>query len=169
MFKVDDYIMYGMTGVCKVKDIENRKNRAREEKQYYVLNPISSNTTVIRIPVDNEIIIMRPILSKEEVNDLIYSISDNEDQWAEALWIEDERERSKDFNLALKSCNCNEWIKLITTICSKKKEKKVEGKKLATSDDNVMKAAEKLLNEEFSVILNITPEEVPSYIANNIG
>lgn len=25
MFKVDDYIMYGMTGVCKILDITNEK------------------------------------------------------------------------------------------------------------------------------------------------
>ena len=25
MFKIDDYIMYGMTGVCKVIDITNEK------------------------------------------------------------------------------------------------------------------------------------------------
>lgn len=35
MFKVDDYIMYGMTGVCKILDITNEKFINDERRKYY--------------------------------------------------------------------------------------------------------------------------------------
>ncbi|WP_353654943.1 CarD family transcriptional regulator [Clostridium sp. CCUG 7971] len=35
MFKFDDYIMYGMTGVCKVVDITNDKFINNERRKYY--------------------------------------------------------------------------------------------------------------------------------------
>ncbi len=53
LFKIDDYIMYGMTGVCKVMDITNERFTNGIKKEYYVLSPIYSNNTVIKIPVDN--------------------------------------------------------------------------------------------------------------------
>ncbi|MGX4601251.1 CarD family transcriptional regulator [Faecalimicrobium sp. JNUCC 81] len=35
MFKVDDYIMYGITGVCKILDITNKKFINDERRKYY--------------------------------------------------------------------------------------------------------------------------------------
>ena len=43
MFKVDDYIMYGRTGVCKVIDITNERFINGEERKYYVLSGIHNN------------------------------------------------------------------------------------------------------------------------------
>ncbi len=48
LFKIDDYIMYGMTGVCKVMDITNERFTNGIKKEYYVLSPIYSNNTVIK-------------------------------------------------------------------------------------------------------------------------
>lgn len=36
------------------------------------------------------------------------------------------------------------------------------------ADDNIMKEAERLLNEEFATILDISPNEVSSYISSHI-
>ncbi|MDU2291865.1 MAG: CarD family transcriptional regulator [Clostridium celatum] len=46
MFKVDDYIMYGITGVCKVIDITNEKFINGDKRDYYVLSPIHNNNTM---------------------------------------------------------------------------------------------------------------------------
>ena len=67
MFKVDDYIMYGITGVCKVIDITNEKFINGEKRDYYVLSPIQNNNTIIKIPLDNNKIPMRKIISKGDV------------------------------------------------------------------------------------------------------
>ncbi|NLO98057.1 MAG: hypothetical protein GX091_08320 [Peptococcaceae bacterium] len=40
------------------------------------------------------------------------------------------------------------------------------GKKLAKADEDIMKIAEKNMNEEFAAALNISPDEVISYIRN---
>ncbi len=71
MFKVNDYIMYGMMGVCQVIDITTESFINNTKRKYYVLNHIYSNNTIIKIPVDNEKIPMRKILSKEDVSILI--------------------------------------------------------------------------------------------------
>lgn len=65
MFKIGDYIMYSLTGVCKVTDIIKEKYFDSDEKDYYVLEPVYATTkTVIKIPVDNKKVFMRPIITK---------------------------------------------------------------------------------------------------------
>lgn len=48
MFKVDDYIMYGMMGVCKVVEIISEKFINIVKREYYVLSPIYFNNTTIK-------------------------------------------------------------------------------------------------------------------------
>ncbi|SCK02348.1 CarD-like/TRCF domain [uncultured Clostridium sp.] len=163
MFKVNDYIIYGTTGVCKIIEIKKEKFLGREEKEYYVLEPVYSKNTVIKIPVDNTTIKMREVLSKDYIEELINIIPNTETEW-----IDDDKLRSEHFKTVLKSGNCEELITLIRTIYLSKKDKKSIGKKLYKVDDEIMQAAEKLLNEEFAFVLDIDPKEVPQYIANHI-
>ena len=51
MYKVDDYVVY-KKDVCRVKDIkENKSNK----KLYYFLVPISDESLMIELPVNNDL------------------------------------------------------------------------------------------------------------------
>ncbi|MGL6108229.1 CarD family transcriptional regulator [Romboutsia sp.] len=163
MFKVNDHIMYGMVGVCKVVDIKKEKITNSIEKDYYVLAHIYSKNVTIKIPVDNKKIPMRKLVSKEEVTSMINNINNDEN-----IWIDDEKIRSMEFKSILKNGKCEELMKLITSIYSNKEEKKTLGKKINRNDEGIVVAAEKLLNEELATILNICPEEVTLYIQSRI-
>ena len=154
MFKVDDYIMYGRTGVCKVIDITNERFINGEERKYYVLSGIhNNNNTIIKIPLDNTKIPMRKIISKGDVTSLINDMSN-----MEALWIDDEKKRSNKFKTMLKSGKCEDLIELISN--------KRYLIKLNKADKEIIKEAERLVSEEFAIILNISPKEVNSYISS---
>lgn len=88
MFKVNDYIMYGMTGGCQVVDITKESFIDNLQKEYYVLKYIYSNDTIIKISTDNKKVPMRKILSKGEVTTLINSMPNSE-----TIWIDDDRKR----------------------------------------------------------------------------
>lgn len=163
LFKIDDYIMYGMTGVCKVMDITNERFTNGIKKEYYVLNPIYSNNTIIKIPVDNERIAMRKILSKEEITLLISDINNGE-----VLFIEDDKKRNEQFKSMLKTGKCEELLTIIRSLYLDRKNKQAIGKKLSKGDDEIIQIAEKLLSEEFSVILDISQQEVTDYIKEQI-
>ena len=163
LFKIDDYIMYGMTGVCKVIDITNEKFANGEKREYYVLSPIYSENTIIKTPVDNKQIPMRKIISKVNVVSLINDIPN-----METIWIDDEKMRNKQFNTILRGGKCEELIKLVRSIDNNREYVKSIGKKTHQADDNIMKEAERLLNEEFATILDISPNEVSSYISSHI-
>lgn len=163
MFKVNDYIMYGVTGVCKVIDIKEESFINSNSKECYVLSPIYSKNTIIKIPVDNDKVSMRKLHSKEEVFSLINNMPNKE-----TLWIDNDKERSEKFKAMLKTGDCEELITLVKSIYFNKKNKMSVGRKLNKNDDEIMKVAENLLNEEFATILDIDPSEVKSYILEHV-
>lgn len=57
---------------------------------------------------------------------------------------------------------------VIKTIYSYKYLDNYKGKRLNKNDDEIFKIAEKLLNEEFGFVLNINPDDVPTYIGECI-
>lgn len=163
MFEVNDYIMYGMTGVCQVVDITKERIIDDLQKEYYVLKHIYANDTIIKIPTDNEKISMRKILSKGEVTTLIDNITNSE-----TIWIDDDRQRNDAFKSILKTGDVDNLVKLVRSIYLNKEYKKSIGKKTYKVDQEIMDVAERLLNEELATVLKINPSEVASYISNHI-
>jgi CarD family transcriptional regulator len=164
MFKVNEYVVYSSMGVYKIVDIIKDKDIDNNEIEYYVLQPAFNNNLTIKTPVNNPKVSMRGVIKKEDVLSLIASMPETE-----TVWIDDKRERSEDFKAALKSGESMEWARLIKTLYLEKQEKSDLGKKLWKVDEDVMKSAEKILNEEFAVALNIAPEEVPAFINDHIS
>ncbi|SHI06760.1 transcriptional regulator, CarD family [Clostridium collagenovorans DSM 3089] len=162
MFEVNDYVMYGMTGVCKVIDIKKEKLMDDVLKEYYVLSPVYSKNTVIKIPVDNKKIPIRKVLSEGEVDLAINNMNDTE-----CLWINDDKLRNEKFKAMLKSGECDNLMTLVKSIYSNKCDKQSNGKKIGKNDEEIMQTAEKLLNEEFATVLDISPESVKSYIKSH--
>lgn len=162
MFKVNDYILYGATGVCQITDIIKDKYGS-DESEYYVLHPVYGNNMTIKIPVKNDVL-MRPVLTKDEVLSLIASMPEKE-----TFWIDDQRERNNTFKSALKSQQDEELIKIIKALYQQKQAKAVVNKKLTKTDEALMNAAEKQLYEEFAIALNISPDEVLPFIHKYIS
>lgn len=162
MFNVNDYIMYGTTGVCKVLDIKKEKGINDVEEDYYVLHPVYVENGIIKIPVNNDKIFMRSILSEEEVTTIIKNIPDYE-----TIWEDDGKKRNEKFKSILKMGECEGWIKLIKSIKLKKKQNKSVGRNMYQADEEIMKSAKKLLFEEFATVLKIQPDEVNSYITSH--
>lgn len=161
MFKISDYVVYGSTGVCQIIDISKEKDFSNDEIQYYVLKPVY-NKMVIKTPVNNQKVLMRQIITKDDISSLIANMPKNE-----AIWISDDKQRNENFKAALKTGKSEEWIKIVKTIYMEKEEKLAIGKKLTKIDEDIMKTAEKQLCEEFAIALNISPDNVISYIISH--
>ena len=65
MYKVNDLIVYGNEGVCRVEAIEVMNVTAvANDRLYYVLKPLYRNGTVFT-PVDTKVF-MRPVISADD-------------------------------------------------------------------------------------------------------
>ena len=162
MYKINDHVVYGLTGVCQITDIQ-KDSIDDEEKEYYVLHPVFSDNMTIKIPVDNVNAKMRKVISKEEALSLIATMPDQE-----TAWLKDNRERSEAFKTALKTGKSEELVKLVRTIYIEKEEMAAIGKKLSKSDEEILKAAEKQLNAEIAIVLDIPLDKVVEYIISHV-
>ena len=164
MFNVNEYVVYGLTGVCRITDIRNDEFTGDNEIQYYILTPVDSDNMTIMVPVNTPNIAMRAISTKDDVLSLIESMPE-----MESAWNNDERARNADFKAALKSGKNEEWARIVKTLYLEKERRAVIGKKLTKTDEEIFNTAENKLNQEFALALNISPGEVISFILERIS
>lgn len=164
MFRIDDYIVYGLTGVCKVNGIEEECFLNYPAQSFYILSPISSPEMTIKVSVSHGNETIRRVHSKDEVTQLIQGIPD-----LDLFWIKDDRERNTRFRRMVKQGDCADLITILKTIYSYRTLEDFKGTRLNKSDDEVFDLAEKLLNEELGFILDLNPEEITNYIGQYIA
>ncbi len=164
MFQVNDTIMYGTQGICKITEI-TEKDFMGTKKEYYVLKPMNDKAATLFAPVNNEKIEgkMRRILSEYEICQLIESMPKEE-----ANWIQNENERKEQYKRIILEGNHVELIKMIKALYMHKQKREAEGKHLYLSDERFFKEAERILYEEFQYVLNIKREELLPLIFKKI-
>lgn len=160
MYQVNDTIIYGTQGVCKIVEITEKDFKGKI-KEYFVLKPINNSNTTLFAPTDNQAILakMRRILSKEEIHELVNSVSNDE-----IAWIANDNQRRDKFKEFLVSGDHRMLILMIKSIWLQKQKREAEGKKLHMSDERFFKDAEQLLYDEFQYVLQISKNDLISYI-----
>ncbi|MGI6469280.1 MAG: transcriptional regulator [Syntrophomonadaceae bacterium] len=163
MFKINDYVMYGLVGACQITDIGKDEYARDKQTSYYVLRPVFDDNMTIKIPVDSPRLAMRPVISREAALALIASLPEQE-----TAWTDDEKQRNAVFKNALRSGKPEDWVRLIKSVYLEKEARARVGKKIGKTEEGLMNTAEKLLNQELAVALNISPDNVSSYILEHI-
>ena len=80
MFEKDQLIMCGGHGVCRVVNVTgNPFDRFDKVRRFYVLEPVFEKASTVYMPVDNEKVVMRRVMNREEAEELI------------AGWVTEER------------------------------------------------------------------------------
>lgn len=163
MFNVNDYVVYGLNGVCQIVFIGKDEYSKYDETEYYVLHPVDNNNLTIRVPVKKDNTTMRAICTKDHALSLIAMLPE-----LHTVWIDDERQRTHNYKDTLKTGNTEDLVKLVKTLYLEKEARSQTGKKLTKTDEEIFNAAEKHLYEEFAVALNISSDDVVSYIREHI-
>ncbi|MBQ0026632.1 MAG: CarD family transcriptional regulator [Lachnospiraceae bacterium] len=160
MFKINDLVHYGTSGVCVVSEIVERVFKD-EPVTYYVLKPMFSKNATLYVPTSNSDLTsrMRKLITKKQINELLSSLTDDD-----CIWIDNENERKNRFKEILLSGNSRDMVCLIRTLYLHQEEKKATGKKMHLTDERFFKDAERLVYDEFSVALKIPQDEVIPYI-----
>lgn len=151
MFEVNDYIIYGLTGVCQIESIRKDEYNNSDETVYYVLQPVYNKNMTIRVPVNNPNVVLRAITTKDDILFLIPRMLETEN-----VWIDDERQRNNNFKTALRTGEIVEWIKIAKALYLEKEARSTVGKKITKTDEDILNTAERYLYEEISIALNIS-------------
>ena len=164
MFSVGDAVVYGVQGVCRIREMCTKKF-GREEQEYFVLCPIFDEKSVIYVPADKPALLsqMRAVLTREELRQLLDSAAQDE-----TIWIEDDSHRRNYCAEVIKSGDRQALLKLVSMLYLHSEELRGQKKHFHIADERSLKQAKKLLHDEFAFVLGITPEDVPEYIARHV-
>ena len=144
MFQVDEMIVYGKHGICKV--VAKGKidmPMIDKNKDYYTLMPCKEKASVVYAPVENNKTIMRYVLTQEEVNSLL-----NEVSGLEEIQVENEKERE--------AC----YKRILKTLYLRRQSRLESGKKITAVDERYFHMAEEQLYGELSFVLGKSKDEI---------
>lgn len=164
MFKIGEYIVYGMNGVCRVEEIGPMcLSGVDSDKEYYTLAPLYTKGSRVFTPVDNQKVPMRAVISKQEACRLIDGMKE-----IEVIEVTDDKRRELAYKEAMKSCDCKEWVRIINTVLKRKEERLAQGRKMSACDERYLKSAQDNLYGELAVSLNLEKDEVEEYMEHRM-
>ena len=163
MFQKNDIVLYPPHGVCKIENLTDLCFRG-VMRDYYILRPLRNSSAVIFVPADNESLLthMHAILTRADLEDLMRSFCEIVDTLSyhdlshaqyKAILIGDDR-------LAR--------LKLIHILHTHQVMLRKRGRKLYSVDERALREAEKILFDEFSYVLDLHREAIPSWIQEQI-
>jgi CarD family transcriptional regulator len=162
MYQIDELVVYGNMGVCRIVAIKpGNQIGIEQEELYYVLEPLYQKCKV-SVPVDAKQVFMRPIISKAEAEELIKLIPSVQ---AKTIPSSDQRALEELYKSRIRTHNCQDLINLTTAIYAKTQIAEREKGKVAAVDVRFMQLAEDQLFGELGAALGIEKDQVQSHIA----
>lgn len=165
MYQTGDQVVYGMHGVCTVMEEEKRLVDGKR-LTYLVLEPVAGQGgSRFLIPLHNEAAMakLHPMLTRAELEQLLDSEAVLEDSW-----IPDENQRKQVYRELIGSGDRVRLIRMVRSLRQHKVQQAAAGRKFHVCDENFLRDAERLLTNELSLVLDMEPKQVGSYIQRKL-
>lgn len=156
MYKIDDYVVYKRE-VCKVKEIKEKYFKGID---YYSLVPVSDESLKIDVPVNSNL--LRDLITKAEIDELILKIPDIQVIKSDSRLIENE------YKVLLASEKYEDLIRIIKTTYLRNKNRLDHHKRTGDKDNYYFLKAEGYLFGEFAVVLNKSLDETKEYVIRKV-
>ena len=156
MFCVDEYVVYGSEGVCRVESI-GRPNIAGLDptKEYYTLMPVNRDGRIYT-PTDSQII-MRRVITKENANDLLQNIKNI----SPALDVpKDAKQAMIYYKSLIRTYECENLVKIIKYVSDKQRQLVAVKKNIPAVDFKFFKTAQDMLYGELSFALEVSIKDI---------
>lgn len=159
MYQVNQIVVYGIHGVCRIVQMEER-TVDRQTVSYYVLEPLSQPGTRYLIPSHNPAALakLRPLLDKEQLIGMLRTEPTAQD------WIADENRRKQYYRQIITSGDAGALINMVHCLEKHKLAQAEAGRRLHLSDENFLRDAQKVLSGELAVVLGMQEKDVPAYV-----
>lgn len=160
MVKIGDIVSYGTQGVCRVEDFTERRFGGMT-MEYVVLSPIYDENATIFVPVKNEKLMngLHRLVSVEDIHGMMNVVSEEAESW-----ISDENARKGRYKEILDRNDRQEMLKMMRLLYLRRNRLQEVGKKLHVCDERFLKEAEKLILDEFSLVLKMKRENILPYL-----
>ena len=160
-----EYVMYRSCGLCRVIGVRTECFDGQSERVYYEMHPMDQANASFFVPSDLPELDqhMRPVLSREQVENIIASA-----QQQRIEWVEDAKQRFDAYDAILKTGDRVQILRLIELLSCKRAELDGMRKKMYAADSRILNNARRLLVQEFAFVLEMEPEQVIPFIVEKI-
>lgn len=158
MKKIGEYVIYRKE-VCEIVEI---KEKFFKNEDYYRLIPISDKTLNLDVPINNSNNILRNLITKKEVEELIKKIPSIKPIESQEKTMENE------YKDLINTGNLENYIKIIKTTYLRNQERLENKRKISEKDDYYFNLAEKYLYNEFGIALNKDFEATKNYVIEEV-
>ena len=165
MFEIGQTVLYGMEGVCTIE--ERKKMKVGHTRSvYYVLRPVYRPNSTIFVPEDKPELLekIRPVLSAREIAAILRELPNDE-----VAWVEEPNERKNEYQKILLAGERLGLLRMLKTLYLRRQMLLKQGKHLRTADEQLLRDTEKILKDEFALVLGLPQNEALGYIREQIG
>ena len=165
MFQIGDLLFYGTNGVCRVSEICSSPFDSTDTRSFYKLTPISEHSTlVIFTPIDNDRVVMRPLISKEEAEALIARLGE-----IEKVAVAVEKYRKDAYREAIREGAPEGFVKIIKTVRARREVFRKTRRRVPDLDNDFEFTAKNCLYGELCTVLGIPREEIHRIVTESIS
>ena len=159
MYKIGDYVVYRQLSVCMVESIGTPSFEKDKTKLYYRLRPVFDNVndTVIYVPQQAQES-MRAVVSADEIKAAMRALPALK---TVVFATKKPPQLTAHYQELLASADVLKYLALLKEVALKEKS---GAKKLSEIDIRFRNKTERLVCEEFAVVLGQTPNEVKAAI-----
>ena len=117
----------------------------------------------ICVPCDSAPLLerMRPLPTRDDLLALLREPLPDHDPDPDA--------RKLAYREALKSGNLHALVRMVRDIRTEQALRRAKGKQLSAYEDSALRDAQNVLHSEFAYVMGIEPNEVPEFIAKELG
>lgn len=163
MFQKNDLVLYRTEGIYKVDDICVPDISGADDRLYYVMHSLSTNTTAYT-PVDADVS-MRRVITKTEA---VTALSELCDMDCVDLSKKTHKHLKDYYVKTIKDQEFSSLLSLYKSIMTKKDCLEQDNKKLCQTDITYLRKTTKLLYEEIAISLGISEEEAGIYLEQSL-
>ncbi len=159
MFQIHDTIFYPSGGICIIDDIRIVPFDGLPDRNYYVIHPVDRPREIFFVPVDNDQIKLRHLISRDQALELIARVHEIEPIEETNLKLLKER-----IVQAMSTYECVEWFRVIRTVHHHNAALVGRSKRVSDTERAYADTAKRYLYAELSTALNIPLSEIEGYI-----
>ena len=165
MFQLGELVVYGIHGVCRVKEVQERMVN-RVSRQYLVLEPVGKQGSQYMVPMQNEVAMSRVsgLISKEAWEALLASPKVHT-----VFWIQDENKRKQSYRELTGSGTRETLLQTVYSIYAHRSAQKAAGRRLHMCDENFLHDVEKILAGELEAVMGITGPEALTLLRTSLS
>lgn len=159
MFEIGEFIIYGVNGICRVEGIGPSPYDKTDTREYYLLIPVSTSTSSIYTPVDNDKVPMRRLMTTQEIDHLAARIPE-----IELLSVPVEKQRREIYRAVLGSLEPEGYVQIIKTVGQRRAALAAARKHFPMTDLEYGRLARHLLCSECAHVLGVSEKEAELYV-----